>query len=159
MGNTDPQRRVEKLMYATKNAAQLPGMAMRMKSDEVADEIYGTLGYKDASRFFRNEDEQKQFIEENPPKEDPEIALKKAELEKSKADDKMRHQREVMRLELDAELGFAKLALEKGLKLSQMYQQLGLDRMKDRTARQSKALDNVVALKEHNLRRETGAGV
>ena len=159
MGNTDPQRRVEKLMYATKNAAQLPGMAPRMKSDEVADEIYGTLGYKDASRFFRNEDEQKQFIEENPPKEDPEIALKKMELEKGKEDDKMRHQREIMKLEMTAELGFAKLALDRKMKLSQMYQQLGIDRMKDRTTRQSKAMDNVVALKEHTLRRETGAGV
>lgn len=159
MGNTDPQRRVEKLMYATKNAAGLPGMAMRMKSSELADEIYGALGYKDASRFFRNEQEQKQFVEENPPKEDPEIQLKKMELEKNKEDNKMRHQREIMRLEMDAQLGFAKLALEKDMRLSDLYQKLGIERMKDRTARQSKALDNVVALKEHTLRRETGEGV
>jgi hypothetical protein len=159
MGNTDPQKRVEKLMYATKNAASLPGMAMRMKSSEVADEIYGSLGYKDASRFFRDDEEQQQYIKENPPKEDPEIQLKKMELEKNKEDNAMRHQREVMRLEMDAELGFAKLALEKDLKLSELYQRLGLERMKDRTARQAKALDNVVALKEHTLRRETGAGV
>jgi hypothetical protein len=159
MGNTDPQKRVEKLMYATKNAASLPEMAPRMKSSEVADEIYGSLGYKDASRFFRNDDEQKQHLEENPPKEDPEIALKKAELEKGTKDDQMRHQREVMKLEMTAQLGFAKLALEKGMKLSEMYQKLGIEKMKDRTTRQAKALDNVVALKEHTLRRETGAGV
>lgn len=159
MGNTDPQRRVEKLMYATKNAAGLPGMAMRMKSEQIADEIYGTLGYKDASRFFRSDDEQQQYIKENPPKEDPEIALKKMELEKNKEDNAMRHQREIMRLEMEAQLGFAKLALEKGMKLSQMYQQLGIERMKDKTARQAKALDNIVELKEHTLRRETGAGV
>lgn len=159
MGNTDPQKRVEKLMYATKNAAGLPGMAPRMKSAEVADEIYGSLGYKDASRFFRDDEEQKSYIEENPPKEDPEIALKKAELEKNKEDNAQRHQREVMRLEMDAELGFAKLALEKGMRLSDLYQKLGVERMKDRTERQSKALDNVVKLKEHTLRRETGAGV
>lgn len=159
MGNTDPQKRVEKLMYATKNAASLPGMAMRMKSSEVADEIYGSLGYKDASRFFRDDEEQQQYIKENPPKEDPEIQLKKMELEKNKEDNAMRHQREVMRLEMDAELGFAKLALEKDLKLSELYQRLGLERMKDRTARQAKALDNIVQIKEHALRRETGAGV
>jgi hypothetical protein len=159
MGNTDPQKRVEKLMYATKNAAGLPGMAMRMKSSELADEIYGALGYKDASRFFRDDKEQEEYVKENPPKEDPEIQLKKMELEKNKEDNAMRHQREVMRLEMDAELGFAKLALEKDLKLSELYQRLGLERMKDRTARQAKALDNVVALKEHTLRRDTGAGV
>ena len=159
MGNTDPQKRVEKLMYATKNAAGLPGMAMRMKSSELADEIYGSLGYKDASRFFRNDEEQKQYVEENPPKEDPEIELKKMELEKNKEDNKMRHQREIMRLEMDAQLGFAKLALEKDMRLSDLYAKLGIERQKDRTARQSKALDNVVALKEHTLRRETGEGV
>ena len=159
MGNTDPQRRVEKLMYATTNAAELPGMAERMKAEDVANEIYGALGYKDASRFFRNEEEQTAFIEANPPEEDPMIVLKRQELEKGKEDDKMRHQREIMKLEMTAELGFAKLALDRKMKLSQMYQQLGLDRMKDRTSRQSKAMDNVVALKEHALRRETGAGV
>lgn len=159
MGNTDPQKRVEKLMYATKNAASLPEMAPRMKSSEVADEIYGSLGYKDASRFFRNDDEQKAYFEENPPKEDPEIALKKAELEKSKEDDKMRHQREVMKLEMTAQLGFAKLALDRNMKLNDLYQKLGIEKMKDRTSRQAKALDNVVKLKEHTLRRETGAGV
>lgn len=159
MGNTDPQKRVEKLMYATKNAASLPGMAQRMKSSELADEIYGSLGYKDASRFFRDDEEQQTYIKENPPKEDPEIQLKKMELEKNKEDNAMRHQREVMRLEMDAELGFAKLALDRDLKLSDLYQRLGLERMKDRTLRQTKALDNVVALKEHTLRRETGAGV
>ena len=148
MGNTDPQRRVEKLMYATKNAASLPGMAPRMKSTDVANEIYGTLGYKDATRFFRSDEEQQQYMEENPPKEDPEIALKKAELEKGRADDKMRHQREVMKLEMTAELGFAKLALDRQMKLSELYAKLGLDRMKDRTTRQGKALDNVVALRQ-----------
>ena len=159
MGNTDPQKRVEKLMYATKNAASLPGMAMRMKSSEVADEIYGSLGYKDASRFFRDDEEQQTYIKENPPKEDPEVALKKMEAENRAKDNEMRHQREIMRLELDAEIGFAKLALDRDMKLSDLYQRLGLERMKDRTARQAKALDNVVALKEHTLRRETGAGV
>jgi hypothetical protein len=159
VGNTDPQKRVEKLMYATKNTASLPGMAQRMKSSELADEIYGTLGYNDASRFYRTDEEQQQHEKENPPKEDPEIALKKAELKKNEEDNKMRHQREVMRLELDAEIGFAKLALDRNMKLSDMYQRLGIDRMKDRTQRQMKALDNVVAMKEHQLRRETGAGV
>lgn len=159
MGNTDPQRRVEKLMYATKNAAQLPGMAGRMKATEVADEIYGSLGYKDATRFFRTDEEQKAHVEENPPKEDPEIAIKKMELKTRAEDNKMRHQREIMKLELEAETRFAKIALEKNIKMGDMMQRLGIERMKDRTTRQTKALDNVVTMKEHTLRRETGAGV
>jgi hypothetical protein len=159
MGNTDPQRRVEKLMFATKNAAGLPEMAARMKSSDVADEIYGALGYKDASRFFRSDDEQAAFIQENPPKEDPELAIKKAELEMHSKDNERRHEREVMKLEMEAQTRFAKLALEKDLKLSDMYQKLGMEKMKDRTTRQAKAMDNVVKLQEHTLRRETGSGV
>ena len=159
MGNTDPQRRVEKLMFATKNAAALPGMAGRMKSTEVADEIYGTLGYKDATRFFRTDEEQQQHEKENPPKEDPEIAIKKMEMENRAKDNEMRHQREIMKLELEAETRFAQIALDRNVKMGDMMQQLGLERMKDRTLRQTKALDNVVKMKEHTLRRETGAGV
>lgn len=159
MGNTDPQRRVEKLMFATKNAAQLPGMAGRMKATEVADEIYGALGYKDSSRFFRTDEEQTEHTQQNPPKEDPEIAIKKMEVKQRGEDNKMRHQREVMKLELEAETRFAKIALEKNIKMSDMMQRLGIERMRDRTQRQSKALDNVVKMKEHTLRRETGAGV
>jgi hypothetical protein len=159
MGNTDPQRRVEKLMFATKNAAGLPEMAGRMKASEVADEIYGALGYKDASRFFRTDEEQAEHLKENPPKEDPEIAIKKQEAKQRGEDNKMRHQREIMKLELEAETRFAKIALEQNIKMEDMMQRLGIERMKDRTARQSKALDNVVTMKEHTLRRETGSGV
>ena len=159
MGNTDPQKRVEKLMFATESSAKLPGMAARMKSSDVADEIYGALGYKNAVRFFRTDEEQKQYIEANPPKEDPEMAIKKEEIKMHTQDNERRHQREVMKLEMTAELGFAKLALEKGLKMGDMYQRLGVEKMKNRTLRQTSAADKVIQLKEHALRRETGAGV
>ena len=159
MGNTDPQRRVEKLMFATKNAAGLPGMAGRMKGKEVADEIYGALGYKDSTRFFRSDQEQEEHTKENPPKEDPEIAIKKMEVEQRGEDNKMRHQREVMKLEMEAQTRFAKIALDKNIKMEDMMQRLGIERMKDSTTRKIKALDNVITMKEHTLRRETGAGV
>lgn len=159
VGNTDPQKRVEKLMYAVKNAAGLPEMGGRLKSSDVADEIFGALGYKDATRFFRNDEEQKQFEKENPPAPPPEIAMQQAEQKMHEADNKARHQREVMKLEMTAELGFAKLALEKGYKLDDLKQQLGMAQMADKTARQKVALDNVVKMSEHELRRETGSGV
>ena len=146
-------------MFATESSAKLPGMAARMKSSDVADEIYGALGYKNAVRFFRTDEEQKQYIEANPPKEDPEMAIKKEEIKMHTQDNERRHQREVMKLEMTAELGFAKLALEKGLKMGDMYQRLGVEKMKNRTLRQTSAADKVIQLKEHALRRETGAGV
>jgi len=159
VGNTDPQRRVEKLMFAVKNAAELPEMAQRMKASDIADEIFGTLGYKNAIRFFRNDQEQEQYVKENPPQPPPEIQLQMEEMKMHTADNEARHQREVMKLEMEAQTRFAKLALDKGIKFDQMMQDLGLAKMQDRTVRQGKALDNVVHLKEMQLRRDTGAGV
>ena len=159
VGNTDPQRRVEKLMFAVKNAAGLPEMGARLKSSEVADEIFGTLGYKNATRFFRNDEEQAQHSEENPQQPPMEMQIKMKELEMHQKDNDARHQREVMKLEKDAQLGFAKLALEKGYKAEDVAKALRIAQMADKTTRQGKALDNVVKMSEHQLRRDTGAGV
>ena len=51
MGNTDPQTRIGKLLFGIESTAKLPKMAAKLKSDEVATEIFGMLGYRDAKRF------------------------------------------------------------------------------------------------------------
>jgi hypothetical protein len=169
MGNTDPQRRVEKLMFAVKNAAGLPKMAERMKSEDIADEIFGTLGYKNAARFFRNDQEQEVYSKENPEQPPPEILLQQEELKMHTADNEARHQREVMKLEMEAQTRFAKMALDRNIKFDTMMRQLGLAekkeqnaftvaRGKDKTTRQGMALDNVVKLREARVNRNTGAG-
>lgn len=159
VGNTDPQRRVEKLMFAVKNAAGLPKMAERLKSEDVADEIFGTLGYKDATRFFRNDQEQERYAKENPEQPPMDMQIKMAEQKMHEKDNAARDRREVMKLEMTAQLGFAKLLLERGMSHDEVMLKLGIEKMHDKTTRQTKALDNVVQLKEHTLRRETGAGV
>ena len=159
VGNTDPQKRVEKLIFAVEKSAALPTMAGRLKAQDVADEIFGTLGYKDSTRFYRNDQEQEQHIKENPPQPEPEIKIKMMEAESHKADNESRHKREVMKLEMTAQLGFAKLALDKGLKYEDMMMQLGMAKAKDKTERQKAVLDNVIHISEMNLKRETGSGV
>ncbi len=159
VGNTDPQQRVEKLMFAVKNAASLPKMAERMKSEEISDEIFGTLGYKNALRFFRNDQEQEQYAKENPSQPPLEVQLAQMEDKRQTEDNKSRHQREVMKLEMTAQLGFAKLALEKGYKLDDINKTMRIAGMQDKTTRQGKALDNVVKMSEMQLRRDTGAGI
>ena len=74
-------------------------------------------------------------------------------------DNDQRHQREVMKLEMTAQLGFAKLALEKGMKMAEMEQALGIETRKDKTKRQEVALTNVVKMGEHQLKRDTGSGI
>jgi hypothetical protein len=158
VGNTNPQSKVERLMFAVKNAASLPGMAEKMKSEDLADEIFGTLGYKSAIRFFRNEEEQAQYAEENPSEPPMEIQLAQAEQQMHEKDNAARHQREVMKLEMTAQLGFAKLALEKGYKYDDMMANLGMAKMADKTKRQEVALANVVKMSEHQIKRQSGSG-
>ena len=159
VGNTDPQQRVEKLMFAVKNAAGLPKMAERMKSSDIADEIFGTLGYKNAVRFCRDDQEQEQHMKENPAEPPLEVMLAKMDNERQTKDNESRHQREVMKLEMTAQLGFGKLALEKGYKVADIQKAMKIATMSDKTARQGKALDNVVQMEEMQLKRQTGAGV
>lgn len=159
VGNTNPQNKVERLMFAVKNAAGLPEMGSRLKSQEVADEIFGTLGYKSAMRFFRNDREQAQYEKENPPQPPIEVQLKQAELKMHQKDNDARHQREVMKLEMEAQTRFAKLALDKGMRLQDIQKALGIAEMQDKTQRQKAALDNVVKMEEMQLRRTTGAGI
>lgn len=159
MGNTDPQSRVEKLIFAVKATAELPKMAGKLKSGEVANEIFGMVGYKDSTRFFRTDEEQKKYAQENPEQPPLEIQLKKEELGIRKEDNQSRHQREVMKLEKDAQLDFAKLAIEKGFKYDDMMTKLGIAIQSDRTSRDTAAASNVTKLDEMRLKRETGSGI
>ena len=159
MGNTDPQTRVQKLLFGVESTAKLPKMAMKLKSDEVANEIFGMLGYKDASRFYRDEKEQAEYLKENPPKTPPEIQLKQEELKIRDNDNKARDKREIMKLDKEARIEFARLAIEKDLDFNKMMTTLGIKVQDDKTKRDVAAASNVVTMKEHALRRETGSGV
>lgn len=140
IGNTDPVKRVEKLVFGVTKAAELPGMIDRMKSPAVADEIFGSLGYKDSSRFFMNDEEFAKDMEENPPGPPPEIELQQQELQKNIEEDLRRHDREMLLLQQKDRLEFARLALEKEIKLEDLYSRLGVEKMKDETIRDQAAL-------------------
>jgi hypothetical protein len=104
MGNTDPVKRVQKLTFGVSQVAQLPDMARRMKSMEIANEIFGSLGYKDASRFFMNDQELIEHMKTAPPPiPPPEIAVKMQELQQRKAEADQRNQRETQRDGMDHE--------------------------------------------------------
>ena len=147
MGMTDPIRRVERLIFGVQTASQLPGQAERMKSNEITNEIFGSIGYKDGSRFFKSDEEIETEAAENPPPPDPammDIQLRERELAIRENDNQLRHQRELMRLEMDAQVEFTKIAVEKQLTLEQLYARMGTDEAKLRATRDQ------VALKESN---------
>ena len=67
-GITDPEGRVKRVLYGVESIGRLaPGAASRLKDEEVTKEIMGILGYQDGSRFYRTDDEQAKYREENPP--------------------------------------------------------------------------------------------
>lgn len=158
VGNTDPMRRVEKLIFGVTKTAELPGMIDRMKSSTVSDEIFGALGYKDGSRFFMSDQELEEFKaeqpEEGPP---PEIQLKMDELEVRRADNQMRQDREMLKIEMLKELEYAKMALDRELKLEDMYTALGIAKDRDKTIRDQAALREANKSQELSIKRNQGA--
>lgn len=153
IGNTDPVKRVEKLIFAVSKSAELPEMAQRIKSPAISDEIFGTLGYRDASRFFMNDEEFAAEQEGKEPEIPPEIQAKMRELDIREQDNQARHQREQSELELKREVEFSKLALERDLKLEDIYNKLGVEKMRDRTVRQAAALREQNKSREINMKR------
>ena len=108
VGNTDPMRRVEKLLMGVREVAQLPGMMERMKVDSISDEIFANLGYKSSIKFVMSKEEfaeaQKAKGEQPPPLEHQ---AKMRELDIREADNKMRNERESARMAQDKELGIS----------------------------------------------------
>lgn len=160
IGNTDPVRRVEKLIFGVSKSAELPGMIERMKSPAISDEIFGAMGYRDGSRFFMNDEEFAAEQEKRGPQPPPpEVELKQMELDIRKQDNDARHQRETQNLELKREIEFARMALDREMKLEEVYSKLGVERMKDKTTRDSTALKESNKSQELNIKRATGSGI
>jgi len=159
IGMTDPVKRVERLLYAIEKAMTLPGMADRMKAPALSNEIFATLGYRDGNRFFMTDDEFAKATEDAGDQTPPEIMVKKEELQIRREDNAARHTREQEDMAMTAQLGFAKLAMDKEMTLETLYQKLGMEKEK------VKALRDVAALRETNkvhelaLKRQTGSGI
>lgn len=157
IGMTDPMRRVERLLFAIERTAQLPGMAERLKSTKISDEIFGTLGYRDGARFYMSDEEMKEAgVGSEPP---PDVALKQQELEHRRADSEARNEREMRRLEMEAQLGFAKLALEKEITLEKLYRTLGIEEQKIKTQRDSVAVREANKIHELAFAQKNGKGI
>jgi len=160
IGNTDPVRRVERLVFAVGKVGELPGMVDRMKPGEIGNEIFGTLGYKNSSRFFMTDEEftqkQQEQGEQGPP---PEIAVKLRELEIREADNQARDARENLSLNIDRELRMQEMALKQNLTMQQMYAKLGIDELKVQKDRDIAALKERNKVTEMNLKRVMGSGV
>lgn len=153
LGNTDPMTYVQKLVYGLSQVGSMPGMQDRIKPEPVADAVFGALGFHSSKRFFLTEKEAAEKAQQNPPQIPPEIQVKMRELEIRQDDNNKRHEKEQKELELKREVAYAELALKQQLTLEQMYVKLGIEKAKNDTTRDSKALDAHLKISEHNLKR------
>lgn len=160
IGNTDPVRRVEKLVYGVAKTLEIPGMAERAKPSAISNEIWGAMGYRDASRFFMSDEEYDQKLEEQgDPPPPPEILVKQEELGIRQEDNQMRDKREMHKLDKEHERALMELALKEQLTYDEMFAKLEMDGRKDKTARDLAALKGAQTTEEFNMKRATGSGI
>lgn len=107
-GMADPQSRIERLSFGISQVLALPGMQERLKTSNVTQEIFNALGYRSADRFFRNEEEQAEFLEQNPQEPPFEVQLKRRELDIREEENRMRDERENRKIDLESTLGAGK---------------------------------------------------
>jgi type IV secretory pathway VirB10-like protein len=158
MGNTDPVKRIQKLEFGIGMINQLPDMPRRIKSQKVADEIMGVLGYKDASRFYMNDQELVEHMKSTPPPPPPpEVQIKQMELQSHQ-------QLETMRDKRERDLAAAANNLKTSAQQSQEFQghiktmtQDDIAKAKDKTLRDVAAAKESNRLAEVNLKRADGA--
>lgn len=145
MGNTDPVKRIQKLTFGVGQIMQLPDMARRAKSRDIANEIMGALGYKDASRFFMDDQELVEYQKSTPPPPPPpEIAIKQQELEIRQKENQDRNTRETNIGAADHDYRMAQL--DQQTKFEHL-KQIGTEEIADK---KNKTMRDIAAAKESN---------
>jgi hypothetical protein len=154
IGNTDPTKRVQKLVFGVTQVVQLPDMQRRVKSTELADEIFGALGYKDSSRFFMNDQELAAHMKTTPPPPPPpEVAVKMQELQIRKAENDQRDKRETTKDANDHQWRMAQLNTNELLGHTKTATQETIAQMRDKTLRDIGAAKEGNRLAEVNMQR------
>lgn len=119
-GATDPVRKLQKFTLAMNTVAIVPSAMARLDEDTVIAEVFGNAGYKNGDKFFKPADE----VEQPPP--NPEIELRMREIAVREYEAQMKADNEQNKLMVSRELGFAKIAADREIKLSTLYEQLGV---------------------------------
>lgn len=155
MGNTDPMRKAERLIFATTQTAQLPGMAQRIKGKQIADAVFGSVGYRDSSQFVMTDEEFQAFMEENPPGPS-EIDVKMRELDIRDETEAARDERERIKIENEFEARMEDIIARQDQKLDELMNHFNIAKMSDKTKRQTEALKATQTETTKNLSQPAG---
>lgn len=162
-GATNPRTQVEQFTFGLQNVAQLPGAIERVDVDEVIKEVFGKLGYRDGGRFFTPPQEPQ------PPRPDPntmaqlEVKQQELQLENQRLQleaqfkqqqEAMHQQRWMIEQDNKMQLEMSKLALQKEMKLNELYEKLGIERLKIQTDRDKTAVDANIKMTTQRLQQQ-----
>lgn len=150
-GATDPQRQLLSFNMALDSAAKLgPAVMGKLNNAEVVKEIFGKAGYKNGARFFDKLEKDPDNPEPPPPPNPAEqIEMEKLAIKRDEIAQKA--QTDFNGQIFKREEAFAKMALEKGLKLGTLYEELGI---KQETATLDREKHNLGIVQEQNRKDE-----
>jgi hypothetical protein len=161
-GATNPQQRIDRLGRALNTiAAFSPQQILKLDGDELTKEVLGAVGYSGADRFFPENANPQQM----PGANEQEGKLTEADQAKLDQDFQI-HQETMEDKHLDRIARMQEKQMEMELQQMKLYEQklisedtYNQNMAKIQTERQNTVDKLMVALQEHQLRRETGEGV
>ncbi|WP_212722711.1 portal protein [Zooshikella ganghwensis] len=164
LGNTSPTQKIEKLNIALGSVSSLPTIAAKIDEDEVAKEIFSTLGYGDGKRFIKSEEklqeQGQQQAQEQPDGASIELEIKQQMLafEQQKFEQQMTFNREKLaaELEMQREKSMIEFALKEKLSLAELQAKLEIADRQNTTKRDITATQEINKMNELNYKKETG---
>lgn len=170
MGNTNPEQKLKRLMLAVNTTSQMPEVAAKVNWDEVVKEIYGYAGFGDGGRFLSNQEGKEPTPQQPPPEVQIEQMKQQGRMQELQMKLQAEQQRDSQRLQVEAELGYArlendretmliKLAEEKQITVEKLRTQLDIASSRDKTLRDTKALDASMKNREMSIKETLGTGI
>jgi len=155
LGATSPTRKSETLNRTLSVIAQVEEQRAKIDWDEVTKEQFAIAGFQDGKRFLLSENDEKEITEEDL-QQAHEQGIEAAKDQAKIAEVESRERIAGSKLELERELGYAKLALTENITVAQLQAKLQVEASKDATRRDSAAAQAQSNTNELDFKRTTG---
>lgn len=156
MGAVNPFQKIQRLTTGLNSVMALPGMAEKAKSEEIAAEVFGHLGYQDGKRFFMSDEEMQQKMQNQQPQQDPQLQIAQMRIESDKYRVDREYEARMADAQMEHEGRMADIASRENMTMAQLERKLGLDQYALKTKRDIAALQETNKTNELNYKRETG---